>query len=148
MLANPAIRDVVLVNYWQTYSADPAAVIASLDRTLAALRRGGKEVTIIAGIPAPGFDLPWAMALSNQFGMRLPDAADDFTPSPAMRDAARSNDATLIDLSSTLCPRRPCPLLLGDRLIFSDSNHLSREAVVKLVAPVLESSGVIDVAAR
>ena len=148
LLANPVIRDVVLVNYWQTYSADPAAVIASLDRTLAALRRGGKEVTIIAGIPAPGFDLPWAMALSNQFGMRLPDAANDFTPSPALRDAVHRNDAALIDLSPTLCPRRPCPLLLDGRPIFSDSNHLSREAVIELVVPVLGASDVIRVEAR
>ena len=148
LLANPAIRDVVLVNYWQTYSADPAALMASLDRTLTALRRGGKKVTIVAGVPAPGFDLPWALALSNQFGMRLPSAVDDFTPSPALRDAARRNGATLIDLSPTLCPRRPCPLLLDGRPIFSDSNHLSREAVVKLVAPVLEGSGAIDVTSR
>lgn len=137
LLANPAIRDVVLVNYWQTYSADPAALIASLERTLAALRRGGKKVTIVAGIPAPGFDLPWALALSHQFGLTLPVTADDFAPTPALRTVTKRGGATLIDLSTTLCSTRPCPLFLNGHPMFIDSNHLSREAVVKLVVPAL-----------
>ena len=145
---DPAIRDVVLVNYWQTYDADPAALNVSLERTLVALRRAGKRVTIVAGIPAPGFDLPWALALSNQFGFALPRPADDFAPTAALRATARRHGATLIDLSPTLCPTRPCPLFLNGRPMFTDSNHLSREAVLTLVAPAVERGKVIGTAAR
>ena len=143
LLANPAIRDVVLVNYWQTYTADPPALNESLERTLGLLRRGGKRAVIVAGVPAPGFDLPWALALENQFELTLPNAANDFAPSTGLRLAARHNGVPLVDLSPVLCPTRPCPLLLDGHPLFADSNHLSREAVVKLVVPVLVASDAI-----
>ena len=144
LIADRAIRDVVLVDYWQAYDADPEAFAASLKQTVAALRRGGKQVTIIAGIPAPGFDQPWALAMANQFALRPPEAADDFALSPNMRAIGQQSGVRLIDLSTALCPDRLCSRMIGNRPMFSDSNHLSREAVVTIVAPALQQAGVLD----
>lgn len=148
LVADPAIRDVALVNYWQGYDRDPAALMASLDRTLAALRGAGKRVSIVAGVPAPGFDLPWALAMHHQFGFALPERATNFAPSPAMRAVASRHGATMIDLSPALCPKRPCPLFLNRNPRFTDSNHPSREAVVMLVAPALAKGGTLGSTTR
>lgn len=142
-IGDAAIRDVVLVDYWQTYRADPPAFARSIDRTVAGLRQAGKRVTIVAGVPAPGFDLPWALALRHQFGFALPRAADDFAPSAALLAIANRRGAALVDISPALCSMRPCPVLIDANPIFTDSNHLSREAVAKLVMPVLERDGVL-----
>ena len=50
----------------------------------------------------------------------------------------------LIELSTALCPGRPCSRMIGNRPMFSDSNHLSREAVVTIVAPALQQAGLLD----
>ena len=143
LLADPSIGDVILVDYWQSYDADPAALHRSLDRTLARLRRAGKAVTIVAGVPAPGYDQPWALAMANHLGVAVPEAAADYRPSAALRETARRHGATLVDLSPSLCRGEPCALTIGDRPLFSDSNHLSREAVLTLVAPALQAAGVL-----
>jgi hypothetical protein len=142
-LSDPAIRDVILINYWQSYDADPSAMARSLEATLARLRGAGKQVTIVAGIPAPGFDQPWAMAMANHLGVALPDPAQNYSPPAAMREIARRRGARLVDLSPGLCRGRPCALMIEDRPLFSDSNHLSREAVRDLVAPALREAGVL-----
>ena len=144
LLADRAIRDVVLVDYWQAYDAEPQAFADSLKQTVAALRQGGKQVTIIAGIPAPGFDQPWGLAMANEFGLRPPEAEDDFAPSANMRAIGQQSGVRLIDLSTALCPDRPCSRMIGNRPMFSDSNHLSREAVVTIVSPALQQAGALD----
>ena len=144
LIADRAIRDVLLVDYWQAYGADPEAFAASLKQTVVALRQAGKHVTIIGGIPAPGFDQPWALAMANQYGLPPPEAASDFAPSPNMRAIGQQSGVRLIDLSTALCPGRPCARMIGNRPMFSDGNHLSREAVVTIVAPALGQAGVLD----
>jgi peptidoglycan/LPS O-acetylase OafA/YrhL len=143
ILADRAIRDVILVNHWQAYKADRPAFERSLDRTLQRLRRAGKAVTIVAGVPAPGYDQPWALAMANQLGVALPEAATDYRPSATMRTIAGRHGAALVDLSPALCRGQPCSLMIGNRPMFVDGNHLSREAVLTLVVPALREAGVL-----
>lgn len=143
IVRDPQIRDVILVAYWQRYGDDPDRLLGSLEHTLALLRARGKRVTVIGGLPAPGFNLPWAMAMSSHLGMPLPEADRNHRPSPAFLAAVRRGGGRFVDLSVPLCRGEYCALTIDGRPLFIDSNHLSREAVLTIVVPHLDRAGVL-----
>jgi hypothetical protein len=139
IVGDPSIRLVVLAAYWPTDPAKARPVLRPLSATLAALREHGKSVTVIGGLPAPGFDLPWALGVSRHVGVPLPAADPHTRPSPEFLAVIERQGARFIDLAPPLCSGGSCPLIRDGRPVFVDGNHLSRTSVVTFVAPYLKS---------
>ncbi|RHW18843.1 acyltransferase [Sphingomonas gilva] len=124
---------VVLAANWPTYLAqDRQGVEAALRRTIDAL--GRRRIIILAGLPRPEGDLPWATAVAMRNG----------DPHPRVRPAGRQlvpldlpANATMVDLERAFCPDGRCLAQVAGRPTFSDTNHPSAAAARRLVAPAL-----------
>lgn len=119
-----AITTVVLGAFWLSYNrVGGKAFWRSQQTVIDRLRRDGKRVLVIGGIPDPGIDVPWASAIRSRFG-RTPVSVG--CPPAALPLVG----AIIIDVSAGFC-RYPSDLL------FTDSNHISRFAGLAIVAPAL-----------
>jgi peptidoglycan/LPS O-acetylase OafA/YrhL len=58
-------------------------------------------------------------------------------PDPAVRAAARSPRATVVDLTEFFCDERWCPPVIGGALVYKDANHITSVYAATL-APYLE----------
>ncbi|RMH46992.1 MAG: acyltransferase, partial [Alphaproteobacteria bacterium] len=119
-----------------------AALEAGLTRAVAAARRAGARVVLVAGIPEPGFDVPNALARSLAFGRpppRGPDAAAHAARQQAARAVlerlARMPGVSLLDPAAILC-RPDCAVAREGRPLYFDDDHLSLEGAA-LMAPLL-----------
>jgi len=127
----PNIGTVVLSAYWiapdrEGGTAFWQSVQAAADRLLAR----GKRVVVIAGVPDPGVDVPWASAIRMRFSrapLKLTCSAADI---PLKR-------VTIVDVSADFCGRPAYAL-------FSDSNHPSRYAGLAIIAPAIENALAAD----
>ena len=131
------------VNYRQVLAGRPAQPDAVWQtgwvRTLAALKRAADQVTVLADTPF------LTVAPADCLGTRADDISRcaapraDVLPEPRWREIERATAVAagvpVIDPVPWLCAAR-CPLVVGDTLIYRDSNHLT-EAYARLVAPVL-----------
>ncbi|MEV4275373.1 acyltransferase family protein [Actinoplanes xinjiangensis] len=133
------------VNYRQVLTgrpADPDAVWQTgWVRMLTTLKRLAGRVTMIADTPfltvAPADCLSThATAISRCAAPRA-----DVLPEPRWREQQRAisvaSGVPVIDPVPWLCTTR-CPLVVGDTLVYRDSNHLT-EAYARLVAPLLKT---------
>lgn len=124
-LSDANLQTVVITASWTSHLQQGAegmwpGVGALVDR----LRTGGKRVIIIAGIPAPGFDVPWANALQSRFGR----PQQDWACPPAN---IKSSVALVADLSSDYCAY-PAP-----QRLFTDAVHPSLTANREVIGPAL-----------
>jgi peptidoglycan/LPS O-acetylase OafA/YrhL len=101
-----------------------AGIAASLARLVAS----ADHVAMIGDTPRSSVDPP--VCLSKH----LDDVLACATPSKAAIDAKRTADdralaeaagATFIDPTPWVCPTEPCPVVIGDYLVFRDSHHLT-----------------------
>jgi peptidoglycan/LPS O-acetylase OafA/YrhL len=121
---DPRITTVVLSAYWletPQIAGDP--FWGSVQQLVDRLNRAGKKVVVVAGVPDPGVDVPWASAIRERFGR------------PPLRlrcDPARVplRGVVLVDVSSQFCDQAP-------HLLYSDSNHPSRHAGRSIIAPAI-----------
>ena len=126
-LQNPRIGIVILSAGWS--SSDywgRAGFWRSVQAVVDRLDAAGKRVIIVAGVPDPGVDVPWASAIRERFGrppLRL--------RCPAARVPLRG--ATIVDVSSGFCRAPPY-------MLFPDSNHPSRYAGMTIVAPAIQEA--------
>jgi peptidoglycan/LPS O-acetylase OafA/YrhL len=117
----------------------------SLATTIQSLRAAGKEVIVFEDVPNFMFDpvmrarttrIPARRALAawlggldaSDPGLASPDLNPEAAPATsAVRDAvAEFSDVTLVDLKSKLCSSASqCAYRDGDRLFYSDSQHLT-----------------------
>lgn len=119
-----AIRTVILSAYWNSHEREGAmAYWRSTQQIVDQLRTAGKLVVLVAGIPDPGVDVPWASAIRQRFG-REPLVLQ--CPKPRIPITG----ATIVDVSAEFC-RYPAAALMAD------SNHLTRWTGQKIVAPAL-----------
>jgi peptidoglycan/LPS O-acetylase OafA/YrhL len=143
------IRDVVLVANWGYYPVrgfrDSPPLDAALTETVRRTTAAGARTWILLQVPAPGFEVPRALARAEAFGDPLPPrrkvgrhngiAGND----PALLDRLRGMGATIID------PRPPFIDDTGERykivddgvVLFYDSNHLTPIAALRMLLPVL-----------
>jgi hypothetical protein len=119
---DPHVRFVVLNAYWSYLDRDPVywrSEQTVVDRLIAA----GKKVFVVAGVPDPGVDVPWASAIRQRWG-RAPLRLRCGSGSIPLRGA------TLVDVSKGFC-RQPALAL------YSDSSHPSRHAGLTVIAPAM-----------
>lgn len=121
-------------------SAWAAGVTTAVDRQV----RAGRRVALIEDTPNPGESVPdcIAAALSDP---RANTAACAYTRAggldPAQRrvaerQAGSAAGATVIDPTGWLCAATRCPVVVGNRLVFRDEQHLST-AYARWLAPAL-----------
>ena len=124
---DPRIRTIVLSAYWDSHArAGDGAFWRAQQQMIGRLHKAGKTVVVIAGIPEPGADVPWASAIRARFGR---DPIRLVCP----RAALPLVNATIVDVSETFCRMPPAEL-------FTDSNHISREAGLQIIAPALRAA--------
>ena len=163
-VARMGIANVILVSRWLLYvgatgpmnpplvalhdgdlPSDNTAVIArGLQRSLDAL--AGRQVFILTGIPEIGFPPPSVLARALYFGRPAPSpptlAAYRAQQSAVLNvlNAAASRDrAQLLNATERLCPDAQCRITDGDRILYFDENHLTREGAA-LLAPVFDDA--------
>ena len=93
---SPTIRTVVLGSYWASAEREGGQDFwPAVNRLVMELKRRGKVVIVVAGIPDPGVDVPWASAIRQRFGrdpvrLSCPPAALRLKAQPSSMSQARS----------------------------------------------------------
>ena len=123
----------------------------SIGRTVRQIRAMGKQVVILGGVPAPGFDVPSILALARQNGAERAaslSAADvheaDAAADTILARVARREGARYIAVDGAFCSAS-CALETDGRPLYSDSDHISLHAARALVGPWLKAAGINDV---
>ena len=121
---DPRITTVVLSAYWlQDRKLRGEPFWDSVQKLVDRLNRAGKTVVVVAGVPDPGVDVPWASAIRERHArppLRL--------HCPGAR--VPLHGIILVDVSAPFC-EQPAPIL------FSDSSHPSRHAGRSIIAPAI-----------
>jgi peptidoglycan/LPS O-acetylase OafA/YrhL len=145
LVADTRVRTVLLIAYWDNYlRLAPDTMLRSLTGTIAELRRAGKDVVIVAGVPAPGFDVPWAAAMSGYYGRPLPVSQARSGVDPRLAGLAARTGARLIDLSPSFCGFGGCRVVQNGQVLFIDGNHVSAYANRSVIAPFLLQRGLFS----
>jgi hypothetical protein len=117
------ISTVVLSAYWASHERVGGANFWRAVQMLAdELRKSGKRVVVIAGIPDPGVDVPWASAIRERFG-RIPVTVS------CPKATVPLHRVIIVDLSKGFCDGAPAWRL------FTDGNHVSRFAGLSIITP-------------
>ena len=94
------------------------------ERTLRRLTRIAPHVAVIRDSPRPPFDVPDCVAHAMD-DLRRCAFARPHGPDVISRAAARVDGVTLIDPLSRLCPRRLCPPVIGNVLVYRGAAHIT-----------------------
>jgi peptidoglycan/LPS O-acetylase OafA/YrhL len=132
------------VNYRQVLTgkpADPDAVWQTgWVRTFTTLKRLAGHVRLIADTPFLTVAPADCLSTNPTAISRCAAPRADVLPEPRWREQLRAisvaSGVPVIDPVPWLCTTR-CPLVVGDTLLYRDSNHLT-EAYARLIAPLLE----------
>jgi peptidoglycan/LPS O-acetylase OafA/YrhL len=119
-------------------SAD--ALVAGYTRTLRRLKAIGVPVALMANGPFSTQDVPSCVsgALDHLERCATPKATA-LRYAPVNRRAAEQvPGVTLIDPTPMICPDEVCPAVIGDVLVYRDTNHLTA-TYARTLAPWLES---------
>ncbi|WP_084480748.1 acyltransferase family protein [Nocardia grenadensis] len=136
---------LIVVSMSRRYGADfgfvsyDPAWIDSLHRLVARLRATGAAVLVLGSIPDPHTDVP--ICLSGHLddaaacAPARPDALDD-AGIAAERAATIGGGGQYADLTSLFCTPSDCPLVIGDKLVFRDDNHIT-VGYAETLAPII-----------
>jgi hypothetical protein len=107
----------------------------------AAIRRIKAPVAILVDNPRTDTDIPGCLSrnLGNVNRCAIP-ASMAFAPDFAVVEtaAATQTGATLLDVTSAICPSTPCPVVRNGMILFRDNHHMTA-TFVRSLAPVLDS---------
>jgi peptidoglycan/LPS O-acetylase OafA/YrhL len=124
---DPTIDTVVLSAFWAKYDASSGEHFwRSVQQLADRLNGRGKRVVLVAGVPDPGQDVPWASAIRARH--RRP--ALSLT---CQKAKVPLRNVLIADVSSGFCGRDPS-------MLFTDSNHVSRAAGLQIVAPAISQA--------
>lgn len=106
--------------------------LRALERTVAAL--GDRRITLVAHIPEQRYDVPRALAMKQQFDLRMSvpvSMAVHQRRQQALRDALAgaklpSDRVRVLDLGQHLCDQGQCLVQSDGGVLYADDNHLSR----------------------
>lgn len=141
VLNDPKIFGIVSVAYWNSYNREyPAELKIALTRTADVLATAGKRLIIIHGLPEPGFDVPWSLAIASARNRPPPKIA-----LPKDNGSLRfPGSAETLNLREILCKGSQCIAQINGRPTYFDDDHISRSASERIVAPYLISRRVFD----
>jgi hypothetical protein len=140
-LANRATMVGVARHYGQEYrfTVYSKAWLDGLGTAVARLRATGTAVVVLGPTPLPSGDVPECLAghLSGATacGRPLRDAVDS-GGAAAERRAVTTAGGSYLDVSRWVCGPRVCPPMVGDLLVYRDTNHLTT-SITGWLTPVL-----------
>lgn len=123
------------------------AISDRLIGTMGRLRAAGKRVIVITSLPAPGFDVPDALARrlwregQRPETMTIPAKAYQDYSAVALKvlnTACKATGAECMDLSDAFCSAEVCFSVSDGKPLYFDANHLSLDGVGRLMKPLLE----------
>ncbi|NWK97143.1 acyltransferase [Sphingobium lactosutens] len=130
--ADPRIRHVYLAAFWGNGDFDDPTFVAKLDRTIAALRAEGRQVTIIGPVPPQPFDVPRRLAHLARAGEPAGAAGVDRATIEAhtrhlraLFAAWRARGVGYIDPIAALCGPVHCAIERDGKPLYFDTHHLS-----------------------
>ncbi|TDH49107.1 acyltransferase [Mycobacterium eburneum] len=115
-------------------SYDPAWLDA-LTRTVAALRGLGASVLVLGPVPDPQTAVPACLSAHLDDASACaptPSAAVNQAGIDAERAATTAGGGHYADLTSLFCTAEVCPVIVGDKLVFRDDNHLTGQYAATL----------------
>ncbi len=107
-------------------------------RTIAELRRLNVKVIVLGSIPEIGLNVPQAYFIQQKLGrpdIKIPYSEflqRQATVDSAFQRAANQYAFDFIDLSEQLCSKEQCYTRSEEKILYSDSNHLSRFGIDQL----------------
>jgi peptidoglycan/LPS O-acetylase OafA/YrhL len=107
-----------------------AAIESSLEQLAARLRDEAIPVGIALPVPELRFEAPNCLYRESPDHCAEPGAAQREYLQPAaqlLRRVAARYDAALMDPAAALCPADSCPVLVGNKALYLDDDHLSGE---------------------
>ncbi|WP_182976826.1 acyltransferase family protein [Arthrobacter cheniae] len=129
---------------------DVAAMAEAFQRSWRPFTQRGVPVAVIRDTPAPDINVPDCVAVNStsltKCSVPRREAADDKGVAQ-LRAAGSLPGVTSIDLNPFICPAEQCPPVIGDVLVYRDTDHLTATYVESL-ADRLEASLETLVAAR
>ena len=111
-------------------------------KLIPALRAQGTEPVLITDTPYPGSDVP--ICLSNNVS-NVRNCV--FSRTKGINDsrlatnvaAATDNAAQVLDVSNWLCASDRCPVVVGNVLVYRDSNHITTK-FAEVLAPLIDAA--------
>jgi hypothetical protein len=100
----------------------------ALTRTVAELRSTGATVLVLGPVPNPRMNIPTCLSghLDSAAACGLPRAgALDDAGVAAEAAATAAGGGQYADVSAFFCTADRCPVVVGDRLVFRDDNHIT-----------------------
>jgi hypothetical protein len=142
LLDDKRLRTIVLVSHWRrALERRPVSLPRALDRLIRRLKAAGKEVVLIADLPLPGMEVPWALGMSSYLGRPLPQGSGKPSLDPRLEALARRHGIRLIRLSPAFCATGKCLIEKEGRPLFVDDNHVTSFANRAVIAPYLKEVG-------
>ncbi|WP_325232104.1 acyltransferase family protein [Sphingobium sp.] len=130
--ADPRIRRVYLAAFWGNGDFDNPAFVARLDRTIAALRAEGRDVTIIGPVPPQPFDVPRRLAhlartgaTQGATGVARATVEAHTRRLRTLFAAWQARGVAYIDPIAALCSPSRCAIERDGRPLYFDTHHLS-----------------------
>jgi peptidoglycan/LPS O-acetylase OafA/YrhL len=109
--------------------ASIAATTAGMTKTLKQLTHAGAKVLVLRDTPRPGFDVPDCVSSAGQ---SLAKCAAGRTvamsgASTGVEEAAVNlvKDTGYVDLDASVCPSDPCAPIIGNVLVYRDTDHMT-----------------------
>lgn len=106
------------------------------------LRAGGTEPVLITDTPYPGRDVPICLsenvssvgncAFSRERGIRQSRLDTNIA-------AAVDNGAQVLDVTNWMCTDKACPVIVGNLLVYRDSNHITTK-YAEWLAPLIDEA--------
>ena len=124
-----------------------AAISAELGQAITALRKAGKTVILVQGIPSPGFrptkyfgrKLWYGEVLEPNIG--FPEALSDQSPmnvDALLSEAASTSGALVFDPQNLFCQDGICYVIKNAEPLYFDGGHLSLQGLALLVPPLAD----------
>lgn len=143
LLSRREIETVVLAAYYELYDRDGLwpQLVTGLDKTVAELTEGGKSVVLVLSSPEIGYSVPQAgvrlAMVTDEPRIDLARSAHDLFAEKAtemLNDlASRYPNTAIFDVAGTLCNLSVCPLIVEDRAMLFDADHLTMTAARRVV---------------
>ena len=121
---------------------------AGMERTLDRVGRYAGRVIYLSDTPASPIDPPTCLAQNPRSVLACATPVSEAVNAPWMaeeRHVAITENDGFIDTTTWVCPSSPCPVTVGNYLVYRDGGHITATFVASL-GPRLEAAVAADIA--
>lgn len=127
-LTGPSRADFVLVTSSAYNAISPQSSAEGLAAAWGELRNAGVPFAVIADTPRPGLNVPECVSANPRNLSKCAvekSVADENGFQDQQKAADILGDVPLINLNKLICPESHCPAIVGEVLVYRDTNHLT-----------------------